>query len=283
MMPDGAGYLPGEIRRYYATNKTFFIASVLPLYAQERRYTRLKGYYRVYQATNSLLSYFVDGMMEFYVPVPDSTAEDAGEKRGAVFVDRKILGERRRKAPEANGDDTFIRISLPGLERQTLLESISGEEYSTRNNGDVYRWADKCGKITRGKRKLNGKTEIVTTVEIDNLTGQPGHEIDMGQLRMYGIVARMTQADESESYVSGNVILAALKHQTFFAHYRGEDDDDRIDVWSEFYVSDSMTITETELKRIRKEKNRIWTFSVPASVPPLDKEVAAGWAKMVEY
>ena len=256
---------------------------VLPLHAQERRYTRLKGYYRVYQATNSLLSYFVDGMMEFYVPVPDSTAEGAGEKKGAVFVDRKILGERRRKAPEANGDDTFIRISLPGLERQTLLESISGEEYSTRNNGDVYRWADKCGKITRGKRKLNGKTDTVTTVEIDNLTGQPGHEIDMGQLRMYGIVARMTQACESESYVSGNVLLSALKRQTFFAHYRGEDDDDRIDVWSEFYVSDSMTITETELKRIRKEKNRVWTFSVPASVPPLDKEVAAGWAKMVEY
>ncbi len=126
---------------------------VLPLHAQERRYTRLKGYYRVYQATNSLLSYFVDGMMEFYVPVPDSTAEGAGEKKGAVFVDRKILGERRRKAPEANGDDTFIRISLPGLERQTLLESISGEEYSTRNNGDVYRWADKCGKITREQRK----------------------------------------------------------------------------------------------------------------------------------
>lgn len=58
---------------------------VLPLHAQERRYTRLKGYYRVYQATNSLLSYFVDGMMEFYVPVPDSTAEDAGEEeRGGL-------------------------------------------------------------------------------------------------------------------------------------------------------------------------------------------------------
>ena len=255
---------------------------VLPLSAQER-YTRLKGYYRVYQATNSMLSYFVDGMMEFYMPLSDSTAMAPGEKKGASFVDRKFLGERRRKAPGANGDDIFVRLSLPGLERQTLLESINSEEYSTRNNGDVYRWADKCGKITREKKKVNGRTETVTTIEIDNLTGQPAHEIDMSQLRMYGIVARMTQADESESYVSGNVILAALKHQTFFAHYRGEDDDDRIDVWSEFYVTDRTTITGSELRRIRKEKNHVWTLSVPASVPPLDKEVSAAWTKMVEY
>ena len=70
---------------------------------------------------------------------------------------------------------------------------------------------------------------------------------------------------------------------TFFAHYRGEDDDERIDVWSEFYVSDRMTITESELKRIKKEKNSVWTFSIPAVVPPLDKEVAEAWTKMVEY
>ena len=54
---------------------------VLPLSAQER-YTRLKGYYRVYQATNSMLSYFVDGMMEFYMPLSDSTAMAPGEKKG---------------------------------------------------------------------------------------------------------------------------------------------------------------------------------------------------------
>ena len=94
---------------------------------------------------------------------------------------------------------------------------------------------------------------------------------------------RMTQYDESESYLSNNLLLASQKHQTFFAHYRGEDDDERIDVWSEFYVSDRMTITESELKRIKKEKNSVWTFSIPAVVPPLDKEVAEAWTKMVEY
>ena len=147
----------------------------------------------------------------------------------------------------------------------------------------MYRWADKCGKISTEKRKINEKAENVTTIEMDELVGQPKHEIDMSQLRMYGIVARMTQYDESESYLSNNLLLASQKHQTFFAHYRGEDDDERIDVWSEFYVSDRMTITESELKRIKKEKNNVWTFSVPAVVPPLDKEVAEAWTKMVEY
>ena len=259
------------------------ILVVVNTQAQERQYTRLKGYYRVYQATNSMLSYFIDGMMEFYIPLSDTATEASEGKKGSPFVERKFLGERRRKAPKANGDDTFVQISLPNLERQTLLKSIDSEEYSTRNNGDVYRWADKCGKISKEKRKINGKTEVVTTLEMDELVGQPKHEVDMSQLRMYGIVARMTQYDESESYLSNNLLLASQKHQTFFAHYRGEDDDERIDVWSEFYVLDRMTITESELKRIKKEKNSVWTFSIPAVVPPLDKEVAEAWTKMVEY
>ena len=234
------------------------ILAVVNTQAQERQYTRLKGYYRVYQSTNSMLSYFIDGMMEFYIPLSDTASEASEGKKGSPFIERKFLGERRRKAPKANGDDTFVRISLPNLERQTLLKSIDSEEYSTRNNGDVYRWADKCGKISKEKRKINGNTEVVTTLEMDELVGQPKHEIDMSQLRMYGIVARMTQYDESESYLSNNFLL-------------------------EFYVSDRMTITESELKRIKKEKNSVWTFSIPAVVPPLDKEVAEAWTKMVEY
>ena len=51
------------------------ILAIVNTQAQERQYTRLKGYYRVYQATNSMLSYFIDGMMEFYIPLSDTTAE----------------------------------------------------------------------------------------------------------------------------------------------------------------------------------------------------------------
>ncbi|WP_456105183.1 hypothetical protein [Prevotella sp.] len=261
----------------------FLLFIMQPMHAQEQQYTRLKGYYRVYQSTNSMLTFFVDGLMEFYIPQSATTVEASKEKKGLPFVERKFLGERRRKAPKSNGDDTFVRMALPNLERITLLESIDSEEYSTRNNGDVYRWADKCGKISKEKRKINGQPDFVTTIELDELIGQPNHEIDMSQLRMYGIVARMTQFEESESYLSNNLLLASQKHQTLFAHYRGEDDDERIDVWSEFYVSDRMTITESELKRIKKEKNSVWTFSIPSVVPPLDKEVAEAWTKMVEY
>ena len=77
------------------------------------------------------------------------------------LTQRKVLlswtgsswGSVAGNAPKANGDDTFIQMSLPNLERRTLLESINSEEYSTRNNGDVYRWADKCGKITKDKQE----------------------------------------------------------------------------------------------------------------------------------
>lgn len=78
-------------------NRSIFIGIILcfialSIHAQERKYTRLKGYYRVYQATNSMLSYFVDGMMEFYIPLSDSTTNVSDSKKGSPFVDRKFLG-----------------------------------------------------------------------------------------------------------------------------------------------------------------------------------------------
>ena len=41
------------------------------------------------------------------------------------------------------------------------------------------------------------------------------------------------------------------------------------DVWSEFYVSDRMTITESELKRIKKEKNKRLDLLYPCCCPTI--------------
>ena len=51
--------------------------------AQEQQYLRLKGYYRVYQSTDFMLSYFIDGMVEMYVPL-DTTAKKATLDRKSV-------------------------------------------------------------------------------------------------------------------------------------------------------------------------------------------------------
>lgn len=267
--------------------KRFGIAIVslliaLTIQAQEQQYLRLKGYYRVYQSTNFMLSYFIDGMVEMYVPL-DTTAKKA------TFVDRKFLGERRRKAKQANGDETFVRINMPALESVPLIESIKSDEYSTRNNGDVYRWADKCGTISKHKFPNQKIATTGITINMDNLMGQENHEIEMNQLKMYGIIARMTQFDEQETYVehAGTYTLkdlySAHKHQTFMAHYRGEDTDEQIDVWSDLFITDRAIISESEMKKIKKEKPRTLTFDIPSSVPQLDNNILQAWAQMVEY
>ena len=259
-----------------------FLLTTIVAQSHEQQYIRLKGYYRVYQSTNFMLSYFVDGMMELYVPL-DTTSKKP------TFVDRKFLGERRRKAKQANGDETFVRINMPALESTPLIESIKSEEYSTRNNGDVYRWADKCGEITRHKSPNSKLGTTAITIKMDNLMGQKNHEIAMDQLKMYGIVARMTQFDEQETYIehSGTYtlrdLLSAHKHQTFMAHYKGEDTDEQIDVWSDLFITDRAIISESEMKKIKKEKPRTLTFEIPSSVPQLDNNILQAWLQMVEY
>ncbi len=254
----------------------------IAMQANGQQYLRLKGYYRVYQSTNFMLSYFVDGMMELYVPL-DTTSKKQ------TFVDRKFLGERRRKAKQANGDETFVRMNMPALESTSLMESIKSEEYSTRNNGDIYRWADKCGTITLHKFPDQKLATTGITIKMDNLTGQRNHEIEMNQLKMYGIIARMTQFDEEETYAKHagtytlNDLFSARKHQTFMAHYRGEDADEQIDVWSDLFITDRAIISESEMKKIKKEKPRTLTFEIPSSVPQLDNNILQAWLQMVEY
>lgn len=254
----------------------------IAMQANGQQYLRLKGYYRVYQSTNFMLSYFVDGMMELYVPL-DTTSKKQ------TFVDRKFLGERRRKAKQANGDETFVRMNMPALESIPLIESIKSEEYSTRNNGDIYRWADKCGTISKHKFPNQKIATTGITINMDNLMGQENHEIEMNQLKMYGIIARMTQFDEQETYVehAGTYTLkdlySAHKHQTFMAHYRGEDADEQIDVWSDLFITDRAVISESEMKKIKKEKPRTLTFEIPSSVPQLDNNILQAWLQMVEY
>ena len=254
----------------------------IAMQANGQQYLRLKGYYRVYQSTNFMLSYFVDGMMELYVPL-DTTSKKQ------TFVDRKFLGERRRKAKQANGDETFVRMNMPALESIPLIESIKSEEYSTRNNGDIYRWADKCGTISKHKFPNQKIATTGITINMDNLMGQENHEIEMNQLKMYGIIARMTQFDEQETYVehAGTYTLkdlySAHKHQTFMAHYRGEDTDEQIDVWSDLFITDRAIISESEMKKIKKEKPRTLTFEIPSSVPQLDDNILQAWLQMVEY
>ena len=259
-----------------------FLLTTIVAQSHEQQYIRLKGYYRVYQSTNFMLSYFVDGMMELYVPL-DTTSKKT------TFVDRKFLGERRRKAKQANGDETFVRINMPALESTPLIESIKSEEYSTRNNGDVYRWADKCGTISKHKFPNQKIATTGITINMDNLMGQENHEIEMNQLKMYAIIARMTQFDEQETYVehAGTYTLkdlySARKHQTFMARYRGEDVDEQIDVWSDLFITDRAIISESEMKKIKKEKPRTLTFDIPSSVPQLDNNILQAWAQMVEY
>ena len=259
-----------------------FLLTTIVAQSHEQQYIRLKGYYRVYQSTNFMLSYFVDGMMELYFPL-DTTSKKT------TFVDRKFLGERRRKAKQANGDETFVRINMPALESTPLIESIKSEEYSTRNNGDVYRWADKCGTISKHKFPNQKIATTGITINMDNLMGQENHEIEMNQLKMYGIIARMTQFDEQETYVehAGTYTLkdlySAHKHQTFMAHYKGEDTDEQIDVWSDLFITDRAIISESEMKKIKKEKPRTLTFDIPSSVPQLDDNIVQAWLQMVEY
>ena len=259
-----------------------FLLTTIVAQSHEQQYIRLKGYYRVYQSTNFMLSYFVDGMMELYVPL-DTTSKKT------TFVDRKFLGERRRKTKQANGDETFVRINMPALESTPLIESIKSEEYSTRNNGDIYRWADKCGTITLHKFPDQKLATTGITIKMDNLTGQRNHEIEMNQLKMYGIIARMTQFDEEETYAKHagtytlNDLFSAHKHQTFMARYRGEDADEQIDVWSDLFITDRAIIPESEMKKIKKEKPRTLTFDIPSSVPQLDNNILQAWLQMVEY
>ena len=219
---------------------SFFVCEAC--FAQD--YVRLKGYYRTYQYTDSVLTHMVDGMMEFYVPI-----DGIGE-----FADRKFLGERLL----TNGtDETF----LPNLEVTPLIRSIEGEEYSQRNNGDVFLMDKPAGHITR--------SDSLTTITMDELTGRDNHELDMSQLKLVGYDAKMTVFTEAEVYDNDSILKFAGKRMAFTYRQNGDDEWHKADVVSDFYVTDHAVISKKEKRQLMRQKNKIRQFVVPDFVPDI--------------
>lgn len=237
-----------------------------------RQYARLLGYYRVLQSVDSVPAYFVDGMVEFYVPLDTVGKESTGSR--PQFVGRRFLGERRRKARWAV-DDTFVRMSMPALEQTSLAESVGGEEYSLRNNGDIYRWGDWAGRWDS------------LCVVVDELTGQAGHELPLDELRLYGIVARLVRFDDTERYARAPYRLANLassvRRQTIMARYRGEDEEEKVEVWSEFYVTRRDTVSDEQRRKLMKRKEKDLRLDVPDGVPQPEASFLRAWNRMEEY
>ena len=227
------------------------LSFLLPMEGRAQdEYIRLKGYYRTYQYTDSVLTHVVDGMMEFFIPVDGKGEQTDGS------------------------DETLLRIALPNLEVTPLINSIDGEEYSQRNNGDIYLLDKKAGNISRSCDEIE--------IFLDELTGRPNHELDMSQLKLAGVDARMIVFDERERYnmnknknktTSYLDLSSSHKHQAFIFRFVDADERHQADVFSEFYVTDRAVISKQDKRKIMRQKNKIQNFKVPDSVPPLPKKI----------
>ena len=241
--------------------------------AVERPWVRLLGYYRVMEQVDTVPAYFVDGMMECFVPL-SVVADERADKRPR-WVDRRFLGERRRKARWA-GDDTLVRMMMPALELSSLAESVAGEEYSRRTNGDIYRWGDRAGRWY-----ADGLT-------VDELAGQQGHELALDALRVYGIVARAVTFEDTESYVGEapfrmNQLARWERHQVLMARYRGEDEEQRVELWSQFYVVHRDTVDDATRRKLLRTKNKDPRLEVPDAVPEPPATFLQAWGGMEAY
>lgn len=236
--------------------------TALPAASQNDLYLRVKGYYKVEQSVDSVPTITLDGMMEVYYPLGKAGGDKKQKNGRGVFSERKILGERLAKAPGTNSDELFVRMAIPAPELSTLMQSIQGDEYSMRTDGSVYLFDHQCGTMKCDKN--------MTFLTIDNLAGRENHTLALDELKLYGVVARLTRFEETEtySYQAGgsyppSTLQKSTKHQTFMARYRGEDEDEQIDISSTFIVTDRQTITKKELKKIKKQKNKAQNFAIP--------------------
>ncbi len=102
------------------------ILAVVNTQAQERQYTRLKGYYRVYQSTNSMLSYFIDAFLW-------------GENRSEKLPDsyRKQLIANLRQFVEQQKKEN------EGIDSVSLASSVFSEKDSTASAFLLLHYGDK--------------------------------------------------------------------------------------------------------------------------------------------
>lgn len=225
----------------------------------KREYIRLKGYYRSYQTNDSVLMYYRDGMVEYYVKCKDGDIDvDASAER---FL-RNEKAYRKGAKKTFNLSDNMTARPLP--EKKTLLEKSNGRYTLT---GDSTAQDIMLGTHVVG-RLCKDKAGDLTTMTIDLLAPE-----QTKTTTLFGKTCTLEQFKQTETYKYDNeyeslMNLRQLKSiRSYRFDYNKKNTSQLITAVSELYIFETEYVSKAEKRnRQRATHNETNTASAAKTI-----------------
>lgn len=228
-------------KKYIYLSPRIYNIDAVTVKAPKAEYVYLKGYYRSYQLNDSCLKYYEDGIVEFYIPMKGRN------------IERKIIEYRTLQNKELTGKDKIrkfhvsdIHVSLPYLERKTLIESRKNKYQSEKDSANYIPLLFNNSPVGMIKKDTMLKT---CRIELDILATEKKQT-----LTLFGYTTRLAAGYNTETYklkkdyYSQLDLLNKKDYRKIFYKYKKDEKEQQIEVINEFYVLNHSYKTKDKVK-----------------------------------
>lgn len=243
--------------------------------SQRPKYVRLKGYYRSYQSNDSVLKYYVDGIVEYYINLKNGKL-DIKNFGSRHMRNDKIISKDRKRAFTLSDQATF----RPWLEGTTYIEECKKK----------YEKKDSIGKIFLFKENKafgfikKDSLAKVCYIEADKLPTYNKLSHSLFGFNQEIVSDHFTEAYQltSDDYYSFKNLLFQKTDQSYNYWYKKDSHKQLIHIITELYITEqeyqdrksketNSNLTPTEAAEVI-EKFQV-THHIPKLAPNIQSEM----------
>ena len=198
-------------------------------------YVRLKGYYRSYQTNDSILKYYKDGIVEYYINLKNGKT-DLNLYTKRYLHNSQLIAEDKKRAFTVSDDGTF----RPWPEGKTLIEQCR-KKYQIADSSQLVLFNNHpIGTIM--KDSIAGTCQI----EIDQLPtyGKLTHQL-FGYTKedTYDHLVEAYQISPENYYSFKDLIFQKTDNSYYFSHKKDKERQ-HIHVITELYITEKEYVAE---------------------------------------
>ncbi len=213
------------------------------IHADQPDYICLKGYYRSYQFNDSLLKYYSDGIVEYFIPLRKKKLKFKLLQYRS-FRSKKIVKLDRKRAFSVSD----ISVAIPYIECLSLMEEVK-QKY------DIIGSSIFVDSIKAGSLSINDANNSLK-IELDRLAPKKQKTFSLFGYTSTLVSSFVIENSRFENdFISRMNLLNRKEYIKKFYHYKKDKKMQLIESVSEFYVIDRSYMTKAEMKKVKTDSN----------------------------
>lgn len=260
---------------------TFFLSAILDNLTTSIVMIRLKGYYRSYQTNDSVMKYFNDGIVEYYINLKNGKTDlNAYSKRN--LHNSRLVSEDKKRAFMVSDKGTF----RPWPEEKTLIEQYRKKYQLKDSLGSqlVLLNQQTIGSIQTDSSRNICQIEINQLPTYKNLTHQL---FGYTQTDIYDHVVETYQISPEDYYSFKDLLFQKSDNSYLFSHKKDKQQQ-LIHVITELYITEKEYVEKKQSIKPdsstpKESAAAITDFCIRNKIPSLPEATEQEMQQLIPY